>query len=269
MSILLPITELYKADFELTDLFAMRQVWKKGALFSMNVPRKNNGIIFLDGCIGVYTDCSGEKFTADTKSVVFLPENSKYSVLNDECGISEVDAYLIEFNLSSNGENICISDKPFLVSQKSGIETKILFDEIVKLYESSVRSYPMLKSKIYALIYLLFKDRSGISVTKYGKILKGIEMLESNIYGNVSVSDAAAACNISETHFRRLFKEYAQKSPIRYRIELKIEYAKRLLTDTDMTVDGIAQTLCFESTSYFCRAFKNNTGFTPSEYRNS
>ena len=268
MSKNMSFSELYKTDFDLTDIFAMRQIWTRGALFYMNRPRKSNGLIYLNGCSGIYTDNCSNKLEAAMKSLVFLPQKSEYTVLNVDCGFADTDAYLIEFNMMTDGEEILISDKPFLLSTCAHHEITGLVMEIVRLYESSVRCYSAIKSKLFNLISIISASENSVNNDKYDSIRKGILMLEGNVYGNISISEVAKACNISETHFRRLFKEYAQKSPIRYRIELKIEYAKRLLTDTDMTVDGIAQTLCFESTSYFCRAFKNNTGFTPSAYRN-
>lgn len=269
MSLKITPCELCKLDFDLTDIFAMRQIWTKGALFSMNHPRKSNGIIFLSGAVGIYTVKNGDKLDASQNSIVFLPEKSEYTVLNAECGLGDTDAYLIEFNMKADGEDIIISDKPFLLSECAKIKVTEIIEKIVRLYEASVRSYPLIKGMIFELISLLIEEKNTESADKYASIRKGIAMLESNVYGDISISEVAKACNVSEAHFRRLFKEYAQKSPIRYRIELKISYAKRMLTDTDMSVERISEALGFESTSFFCRVFKRKTGVTPSEYRNA
>ena len=267
MSVKMSLSELYKADFELSDIFAMRQIWTRGALFSMNRPIKCNGIIYLSGYVGVYTDKYGDKLEATQNSLVFLPQKSEYTVLNADCALADTDAYLLEFNMRSNGEEIVIMDKPFLIDRFPNREVTTLIKEIVRLYEASVRCYPAIKGKIYELISIIFNGEFSDKNDKYSSIRKGIELLESNVYGDISISDVALSCNVSEAHFRRLFKEYAQKSPIQYRIELKISYAKRMLTDTDMSVESIAEALSFESSSYFCRVFKKKTGMTPSEYR--
>ena len=102
---------------------------------------------------------------------------------------------------------------------------------------------------------------------KFRSIRRGIEMLESNLYDNISIEDVARECNVSSAHFRRLFFQYAQKSPIQYRIGLKLEYAKNTLLNSDLSIEEIANLFNFESSAYFCRIFKKKTGLTPSEYR--
>ena len=48
----------------------------------------------------------------------------------------------------------------------------------------------------------------------------------------------------------------------------RIESAKSLLRDTDLSASEIAETLAFSSQSYFIRIFKAETGMTPGAYRN-
>ena len=48
----------------------------------------------------------------------------------------------------------------------------------------------------------------------------------------------------------------------------RISMAKKLLSTTSKTVGEISDQCGFEYQSYFNRIFKNNTGFTPAEYRN-
>ncbi|GHU55382.1 transcriptional regulator [Bacteroidia bacterium] len=44
--------------------------------------------------------------------------------------------------------------------------------------------------------------------------------------------------------------------------------AKRILAYTDLPVTAIADSLCFENTSYFIRFFRTQTNYTPMQYRN-
>ncbi len=267
MSINMKLHELYTADFDITNVYAVKQKWTKGALFTIKRPRRCNGIIFLNGCIGKYTCANGVSFLAGKRSLVFLPKESLYSVLNVDCDLGGTDAYLIEFDIISNGQNVILSDNPFLLNESSEFNVVSIVEDTVELYEESLRCPSAVKSKIYELIAVLSAERFDTTSDRYASIRHGIKMIESNVYGNDPIERIATECNVSETHFRRLFKEYAQKSPIQYRIELKIEYAKRMLYESDLSVDQIAETLNFESTSYFCRLFKKKTGMTPSEYR--
>lgn len=261
------LSELYFADFELSDVFAMRQKWKSGAVFSMSQPRRTNGIIYLLGCTGEYRGKDSASFFANKRSVVLLPKGSLYTVLNLDCVQNGTDAFLIEFNLRANGEELTLGDTPVLLEAKVDFEISVIIEKIVNAYESSRRSPSEVKSGIYELIACLAKRQLDTVNDKYASVRKGIKMLENNVYGDDSIDRIASECNVSATHFRRLFKEYAGKSPVQYRTELKIGYAKRMLSESDMTVSVIAELLGFDSDSYFCRAFKKQTGVTPSEYR--
>lgn len=59
------------------------------------------------------------------------------------------------------------------------------------------------------------------------------------------------------------------KSPIRYVIDKKTAMAKKMLENSNTSVERIAELLEFESSSYFCKLFKKKTGMTPTEYRNN
>ena len=97
--------ELYSMNVEITDIHAERQKWVKGVLFSKGAPRSLNAIILLNGCNGVYSDLkeNGTSFFAPQNSIVCLPEGSDYSVLNNDCDLSDQDAYMIEFRIKKNG----------------------------------------------------------------------------------------------------------------------------------------------------------------------
>ena len=43
---------------------------------------------------------------------------------------------------------------------------------------------------------------------------------------------------------------------MQYRLEIKINNAKRMLSDSNVSIDKIAEALNFESTPYFCKIFK-------------
>ena len=70
------LKDLYVGDFELTDVFAMRQRWKAGAVFSMAKPRTKSAVICLNACSGRYFDADGKGFDAPRGSVVILPATS-------------------------------------------------------------------------------------------------------------------------------------------------------------------------------------------------
>lgn len=87
--------------------------------------------------------------------------------------------------------------------------------------------------------------------------------------GDINIAFLAELSEMSEVHFRRLFREVYFISPKKYIIMLRINRAKELLHYNDQSITRIAETLGFDYVYYFCRVFKNETGLTPTEYKKS
>ena len=89
------------------------------------------------------------------------------------------------------------------------------------------------------------------------------EALESNL----TIQEIADELSMSYSNFRKLFKEYTGLSPAVYQQDLKLQRAKELLSNTDLSVKEIAYRLNFDSPDYFSAKFKIKTGRKPSEMR--
>lgn len=261
-------SDLYSADYELTDIYAERQKWVDGVLFSrLDRPRKVNALIFLNGCSGVYTNSRGEAFEARTKSLLCLPYGSKYSVLNVTSGAFSPDAFLIEFNILKDGKLLTFSDSPFLINGINPYYAEKLCEDAVSEYESISRSPAAVKASIYSFLSMLGKEELSEYNKKFMWLSPALEYMEKNPFSSVSVAELSKMCNVSEGCFRRLFRDYTGKSPSRYKTDIKIESAKKMLENSNTSVEQISELLEFESSAYFCRIFKKETGITPGEYR--
>ena len=261
-------SKLYTMDYEVTDFYAEKQSWCDGALFICDRPRKSNGLIFLNGCSGEYTDCFGKSFFADIESFVCLPYNSIYSVRNISSQFAFPDAYLVEFNIVQNGRKLTFSNTPFFIRSMNPYYVKELVKSAVAEYEALAKSPAMLKAIVYQLIAYLGKESINTDNGKYSLLAPAIEFLEKNPINTLSVEELAAMCHVSSGCFRKAFHAYAGKSPLQYQIDKKMDIAKQMLNNSNTSVERIAELLHFESSAYFCRLFKKKNGITPSEYRN-
>ena len=266
---IIKLHELYYLDFDISDSFAMRQKWKLNALFNRSEPRRRTGIIYLNSCVGIYTDQSGNKFIAPEKSIVCLPESSIYTCLNFDCAETINDAIMVEFNITIGNTAVTLGNKPFIINDVNIPIAAELFNETVQSYESSLPSSLEIKSSIYRLLSHICKERVQKRQKRFQPINTGIELIESNPLSDISIEEIAHSCNVSPCYFRRLFKEYSGKSPLEYRINLKLNMAKRMLENGESTLEYISEALNFESTSYFCRIFKKKFGITPGQYQKS
>ena len=266
---IISLNELYKTNFEISNIFAMKQTWSVGTTFEMNHPRPQNGIIYLKNCTGIYTAKDGSSFRADKDSIVWLPEGCQYTCYNETANEKEGDAYLIQFNMHTDGKAITTSASPFGVKTKNNYEVLSAMKELLQLTDAALPFPASIKATTYKLVALLCMEYSTHISKKYQCISKGIEHLERNPTSDVSIEEIAAMCNVTSGTFRRLFKEYSGKSPVTFRIDKQIDIAKNMLSGEYMTIADICQRLEIENIPYFCKLFLKKTGMTPSEYRKS
>ena len=84
-----------------------------------------------------------------------------------------------------------------------------------------------------------------------------------------SCRNLARHVSMSEVHFRRLFTRMFGQTPNQYLTSMRLTLAKEKLLRTDETIQKIAQESGFGNQNYFSRAFRRETGMTPTDYRNS
>ena len=92
-------------------------------------------------------------------------------------------------------------------------------------------------------------------------------LFRSNINNLYSAEQAANDLCIGYSSFRKLFKRYTNLSPGQYYLQLKIDKAKDLLSNSNLRIKEISIELNFESDFYFSKLFKEKTGFNPTDYR--
>lgn len=95
------------------------------------------------------------------------------------------------------------------------------------------------------------------------------EVIQSNLYANLSLDELARLCHMSLSTFKRKFKDVYNESPVKYFTKMKVAKSIELLKSKDLRVSDIAYDLGYESLTTFNRVFKEQTGKSPSEYRMS
>lgn len=90
---------------------------------------------------------------------------------------------------------------------------------------------------------------------------------QQDINSGLRIQDVAQQFNISLSHCNRIFHEAYGMSPRRYLSQIILQEAKRLLIESEFTVEEVAGRLGFHSTSHFCRQFKRWMGVSPTHFR--
>ena len=153
----------------------------------------------------------------------------------------------------------------------SNIENHYKLSEYFRqLYKTSVKKDYMYKWQlsIFAqnILYEIFwQSNANIAPMNLVRINKVLEYIHKNSCEKFSIEDLTKAAEMKKSYFIKMFKTVTGKSPIKYINDLKLEHARDLLLNTDMSVKKIALKCGFEDEFYFSRIFKRHYGVSPSK----
>jgi transcriptional regulator GlxA family with amidase domain len=104
---------------------------------------------------------------------------------------------------------------------------------------------------------------------RHPKLSQVIQMMETNIEEPISPSLLAKYVGMSTRQLERLFRRYLNRSPKRYYMELRLQKARNLLMQTDMSVINVALACGFASPSHFSKCYRAHYQTTPYRERGS
>ncbi|AUQ70467.1 GlxA family transcriptional regulator [Phaeobacter inhibens] len=104
---------------------------------------------------------------------------------------------------------------------------------------------------------------------RHPKLSMVIQMMEANIEEPISPSILAQNVGMSTRQLERLFRRYLNRSPKRYYMELRLQKARNLLMQTDMSVINVALACGFASPSHFSKCYRAHYDTTPYRERGS
>ncbi|MEO9575269.1 MAG: GlxA family transcriptional regulator [Tateyamaria sp.] len=98
---------------------------------------------------------------------------------------------------------------------------------------------------------------------RHPKLSQVIQIMEQNIEEPISPSILAKDVGMSTRQLERLFRRYLNRSPKRYYMELRLQKARNLLMQTDMSVINVALACGFASPSHFSKCYRAHYDTTP------
>ena len=140
------------------------------------------------------------------------------------------------------------------------LSTMLIMSNLYKLYS-------MIVSDISKKTYTATEAPASVKQTK--KIDGALELVHQRYSEPITLEDAAAACGYGKSSFCKMFKQAVGVSFHQYLNDYRIENAKYLLSDTNMSIENVADTTGFRDTKIFCRVFKQATGTSPGKYRST
>ena len=156
---------------------------------------------------------------------------------------------------------------------------KELCEQLIEIYEakkdeSESKITTQVRTKIILLQFILEMWKKGFVIENdtSGRNIVEKEMvsyIQQNFTGKISLKEFGEQFHLSEKYISRYFKEHFHITLSQYITYLRLENAKQLLQDTDLSVTETAMQSGYQNVSYFIRSFKKTYGISPLKYRNS
>lgn len=137
------------------------------------------------------------------------------------------------------------------------------------LWRESVRGL------VLSLLIMVARMNSDLAFMSEGLRMRGgfdqvrpaLEYIREHYAMPMKISQIAAVCHMSESHFRRLFEENIGMTPVEYLNQVRIKKACNMITKTSYSMEEIAGRVGFTTTSTFNRNFKRITGTSPYQWK--
>ena len=202
----------------------------------------------------------GKKYVADPENIVLIPKDTEYDMYicrEGECVIVEFDTV----------EPISM---PSVLGTGGDKEIAACVRGILQYWKLKGPAY---QSKCMSELYNLVTKLSTVhSYTyslagKYRMIHKSVKYIEANYRrADLYTPDLAKMSGMGETYYRSIFLSVFSVPPAKYIQNYRVEKAKELLVNSELSIDEIAIATGFANASYFCKVFKSTTGLTPTEF---
>ena len=230
--------------------------------------RRNFGVL----CVwkGETTFCRdfGGKVTVAAGQLAVISKNEKYTMKYTAPCTSFV---VVNFDMHDDrGDMIALFD---------GISAFDVCDEATERLARTMKKFELCGAQrdpltelrkrelAYRMLGNLYVLKAQRAVRDEGdaQILGGVRLLEETYLENLPINAYAEASHVSVNTFRRAFQKQFGLSPLKYRNRLRIDRARELLSEGDLTVREAAYAAGFDNIGYFCRYYRRETGETPSE----
>lgn len=239
-------------SFRLTDVFYFerdrRDIFESGRTRTAISYRLEGDSIFYSG---------KKKLPAKSCSVTFIPPGCDYR------------------HKTQNFEKVIILHLEGLGEMKNEIEvvddageTEPLFRKLLAVWEEGGDGA---YNRCMSLLYRIFEGLQLVGEKKLpaipSSIAAGVQLMRKSFReSTLTVAELAAVSFVSEVYFRRVYRSHFGESPLQTILNLRFQYACRLLRSGYYSQKQVAELSGFSDVKYFRTAFKKRYGITPMDY---
>ncbi|WMJ81753.1 AraC family transcriptional regulator [Clostridium sp. MB40-C1] len=237
-------------------------------------------------------------------NILTLPDNTKFSIKAGDIFmykvLNDVEYFKFEYNncktisihmnfsiiksvINPIWEDKIITDwqdhintifkENILIIEKASYKIKRIAEQIESISIDNMLDYMKLKIKTIEFLATFFQEKSHTKIPTNSKeqeteiIIRAKDIINEKFQSSLSVRELASNLNISIYKLQQIFKNNTGNTVYEYIKKVRIEKAKYLLKNTDMSILQIVNEIGYENPSKFSSLFKSYNNMTPLQYR--
>jgi len=160
---------------------------------------------------------------------------------------------------------------PNVTKLESSLRLETMFKSLLDVHRQKGYLYEWKRNlwlqQILCEVFTILQEKDQpISVMRIRKIL---DYIHEDPCRRITLDDLLKQAGIQKTLFLQSFRNVTGTTPNQYITAQRLEYARDLLADTNLSIIQIAENCGFNDAFYFSRCFKKHFGVSPRQYRES
>ena len=248
-----------------SEKYTVTNIWVEehstgiGASNTFTIPRPWTSLALITRGGGEFIE-GGQSGEIREGDVFFVPFGAVYTSKWHESVVSGYISCHFHLPLFQNPM------RKYRVMSLSGYGLADSFGAIFAAYRKS--DCPRLLREFYFILESLLPALDCEKSAADPRIAEAIRYIDDHFTSQIHVPELARMVGMSEAYFYVKFREYMNMTPIEYKNQAAVAFAKEMLVyNPSMPIEEVSEAAGFESSIYFRRVFRTLTGMSPKEYR--
>lgn len=132
----------------------------------------------------------------------------------------------------------------------------------------------LVEIKFNELLFNVALDPANQDLVSFFNTLRQVEktsiqdIMMKNFHYDLQLEEYARLCGRSLSTFKRDFKAHFNETPGKWLTNMRLDYAKTLLQNSELNINEVCYESGFKNTSHFNSSFKQKFNYPPNQYRN-
>ncbi len=179
------------------------------------------------------------------------------------------ESFQVEYPLLSPSNKLYCVDRRIVSSSGGASSTDLMLSLIARKHGTDLAAEVLdmcLHGKMRGQSEPSRSSISSVVGQRSAPLVRAIQKMEKCFDQELTMEQIAQTAGVSRRQFERLFRVHMQTTPYRYLTEVRLEKARKLLLESEMSTIDVSVACGFGSPSNFSKHFREKYGVTPSKY---